>query len=279
MVCLLVLVCPTTAASARERGVMDAGSCPFASATLCSLLGRTKDGDVEAQRQIGIAYLTGRGVPRDEAEALRWLRRAAEGGSIEAQTDYGELLLHAEITVHEHAQAGSPSEAATWFRLAAEQGSPRAQTNLGALFALGRGVPRDPAAAFVWFKRAAEQGDPRGQYNVGVALQLGDGVNRDLQAAKTWFQRAALQGDERAMLNLASLLTGGQPSAKDLEEAYAWLLVAEERGDDDVAADATARLDRITGQLSPEQHQRAIKRSTEITGQIELPPEPMSGWR
>jgi len=279
VVSILALAGLSTAGIARERGVIDAGACPFASAALCLLFGRSESGDIEAQRQIGIAYLTGRDVPRDEAEAARWLRRAAEGGSVEAQTDYGELQLHSETTMHEHTRAGTPAEAAVWFRLAAEQGGARAQTHLGTLYANGRGVPRDPAVAFAWFKRAAEQGNPRGQYNVGVALELGDGVKRDLQASKTWYQRAALQGDERAMLNLALLLIGGRPSARDLEEAYAWLLVAEERDDEDVASAATARLDSIAAQLTSEQHQRAINRSTEITGQIELPAEPMNGWR
>lgn len=279
VVCILVWAGSTLAVNARERGLSDAGACPFASAALCLLFGRNEAGDIEAQRQIGIAYLTGRDVPRDEIEAARWLRRAAEGGSVAAQTDYGELLLHSETPVHAHAQAASPAEAAAWFRRAAEQGNARAQTHLGALYANGRGVPRDPAVAFTWFKRAAELGNPRGQYNVGVALELGDGVPRDLKAAKTWYQRAALQGDKRAMLNLASLLTGGRSSAMDIEEAYAWLLVAEERDGDDIAGAATARLDSIAGQLTSEQHQRAIKRSAEITDQIELSAEPTNGWR
>jgi len=279
VVCVMMLASPAMAISARERGSIDAGGCPFASEALCLLFGRNEAGDIEAQRQIGIAFLTGRDVPRDEIEAARWLRRAAEGGSVAAQADYGELLLHSETPVHAHTQAGTPAEAAEWFRRAAEQGSARAQTHLGALYALGRGVPRDPAVAFTWFKRAAELGNPRGQYNVGVALELGDGVPPDRAAAKSWYARAALQGDERAMLNLASLLAGGRPDTEELLEAFAWLLLAEERGVGEVVESANASLDRIAGLLTPDQLQRAIKRSTEIAGEIEPPAEPINGMR
>ena len=40
-----------------------------------------------AQRFLGLAYLNGRAVKRDTAEAVRWLRKAAEQGYADAQTD------------------------------------------------------------------------------------------------------------------------------------------------------------------------------------------------
>jgi Sel1 repeat len=56
----------------------------------------------------------GRGVPRDETEAVTWLRKAAE--------------------------------AAKWSRKAAEQGHASAQYFLGYIYEKGQGVPRDYVA-------------------------------------------------------------------------------------------------------------------------------------
>ena len=46
-------------------------------------------------------------------------------------------------------------DAAIWYRRAADRGNAAAQNNLGALYADGKGVPRDEAEAFKLFLRAA----------------------------------------------------------------------------------------------------------------------------
>ena len=48
-------------------------------------------GDVEAARYLGIIYLRGKGVPKDRAEAAKWLRMAAAGGDVMAKRNL-ELL-------------------------------------------------------------------------------------------------------------------------------------------------------------------------------------------
>jgi TPR repeat protein len=42
----------------------------------------------------------------------------------------------------------------------AEQGYAKAQNNLGALYARGRGVPRDLVQAYMWFDLSAARGNP-----------------------------------------------------------------------------------------------------------------------
>jgi hypothetical protein len=51
--------------------------------------GAAEHGDVDAQVSLGIAYLDGRGVARNDAQAVDWFCRAAEQGNGEA-----ELRLH-----------------------------------------------------------------------------------------------------------------------------------------------------------------------------------------
>ncbi len=42
-------------------------------------------GHSEEQFELGMIYYNGEGVPRDDAEALKWFREAAEQGHAEAQ--------------------------------------------------------------------------------------------------------------------------------------------------------------------------------------------------
>ena len=48
-------------------------------------------GDAESQVNLGVMYDTGRGVPQDDAEAVRWYRLAADQGDADAQFNFGFL--------------------------------------------------------------------------------------------------------------------------------------------------------------------------------------------
>ena len=73
--------------------------------------------------QPGWMYATGRGVPQDDAEAVRWYRLAAEQGDAYAQYNLGLMYRKGEGVPQDDA------EAVRWYRLAAEQGMrPRSPT-------------------------------------------------------------------------------------------------------------------------------------------------------
>ncbi len=48
-------------------------------------------GDTEAQVNLGFMYAVGRGVPQDDAEAVRWYRLAADQGFTAAQVNLGMM--------------------------------------------------------------------------------------------------------------------------------------------------------------------------------------------
>ena len=48
-----------------------------------------EQGHAGAQYNLGLRYATGRGVPEDDAEAVRWYRMAAEQGHAGAQYALG----------------------------------------------------------------------------------------------------------------------------------------------------------------------------------------------
>ncbi len=64
-------------------------------------------------------YYHGRGVPEDAAEAVKWLRLAAEQGMAKAQFALGVMYVNGEGVPK------SPVEAYAWFSVAAALGDTR----------------------------------------------------------------------------------------------------------------------------------------------------------
>jgi S1-C subfamily serine protease len=141
-------------------------------------------------------YAFGHGVPKDDVEAVRWFRKAAEQGDSQGQFNLGTMYAGG------HGAAQDYAEAVRWFRKAAEQGNPHGQSGLGIMYAGGKGVAQDYAEAVRWFRKAAEQGDSQGQSNLGAMYSNGEGVARNYIEAYKWNSLAASQGDELARKNL-----------------------------------------------------------------------------
>jgi hypothetical protein len=156
-------------------------------------------GDANAEGLVGSIYRHGAGVPENPAEALKWLRKAAEQGYNLAQYEIGSMYFNGE---------GMPKDdrtAVEWFRKAADQGLDAAQNQLGHMYSDGLGVTKDDRTAAEWFRKAAEQGYPTAQYNLGWCYENGRGVTKDLKAAIDWYTKAAAQGVEPAKQRLSTL--------------------------------------------------------------------------
>ena len=102
-------------------------------------------------------YELGRGVPQDDAEAVKWYRKATEQGHAEAQYILG--VMYAE------GRQGVPqdyAEAVKWWRKAALQGYALAQFLLGLMYAEGLGVSQDYVLAHKWINLFAARGGEAG---------------------------------------------------------------------------------------------------------------------
>ena len=75
-----------------------------------------KEGNAEAQNNLGRFYYKGSWVKKDYAEALKYFRLAAKQGNAEAQFSLGEMYDAGQGV------AKSYTEALKWYRLAAERG-------------------------------------------------------------------------------------------------------------------------------------------------------------
>ena len=133
---------------------------------------RAEQGDAAARTELGRRYYAGRGVPRDDAEAVRWTRLAAGQGHAPAQYNLG--LLH----FRGRGVAADDAAAARWYRSAAEQGHPPAQAALSALYLYGAGVEEDPVLASMWMELAwrASVGAPDWRLYAGQRAELAAAV-------------------------------------------------------------------------------------------------------
>jgi TPR repeat protein len=141
-------------------------------------------GQSKAQCCLASCYLNGLGVSKNEVEAAKWYRKAAEQGVAEAQFWLGVY----------YSQWLGAAEGARWYRKAAEQGHAGAQNNLGFCYADGDGVPKDCVEALKWLLLSSSQ-DPSRSVVLPEAL-WGTTAGQDAEAqqlARAFRNRKAVE--------------------------------------------------------------------------------------
>ena len=126
-------------------------------------------------------------------KVVRWYRKAAEKGNVEAQRILGACYDDGDGVEK------SPKDAVYWYRKAAEEGDPEAENSLGNCYEKGEGVEQSYDMAIYWYKKSAAQGHVMAQYNLVLAYYYGTGVEKDIQEARRWLELSSKQG-----FNLAS---------------------------------------------------------------------------
>lgn len=181
-------------------------------------------GQADGQYALGLAYVSGNGVPEDLQQALRWLRLAAAQDQPEAMSMLGMMYDEGSGV------AADPKAALEWFRKAAELGERNGQYQLGRLYRYGRGVERDTAQALRWLRASAEQGNANAMASLGEMYRNGSGVPQDYGQAEFWNRRAIYYGNLRAMYNLALAYEYGESVPQDDAKAVALYRIAAEQG-------------------------------------------------
>ncbi|MFG6415559.1 tetratricopeptide repeat protein [Roseateles sp. DC23W] len=134
----------------------------------------------------GLMHL--RAAEPDHAQAVYWLRIAAEGGDTEA------LALLAWCQLEGLGLPRAPALARAGLEQAAAQGSLTAQFHLGRTLLGGWGGAPDPARGFALYAGAALRGHADATFNLAACLDAGWGCQLDRLAAKALFLRARALG-------------------------------------------------------------------------------------
>ena len=111
-----------------------------------------KQGNRDAQFQIGLMYSYGNGVKQDYLEAIKWHTLAGNNGNRTAQLFLGDLYFDGENVPQNFV------EAKKWYSLSANLGDEDALIALGRIYEKGLGVSIDKAYSYMWFNIAAQNG-------------------------------------------------------------------------------------------------------------------------
>jgi len=153
-------------------------------------------GSSSAMVELGVAYGTGTGVAKDEAQARQLFERAAAAGNPRGVSNLAAL-----------GGGTSPADPVRSRELLGRsaQTNAEAQYQLGMMLSEGAGGARDDVGARAMFEKAAAQNHPAALTRMGAFAAEGRGGPKDASAAKAYYERAAALGDEDAKKALEKL--------------------------------------------------------------------------
>lgn len=237
-----------------------------------ALLAKAQAGDAAAQYDLAVLMQKDDcgGLLPDYPEAIRWLKKAAEGGNADAQCEYGNYLQHGSGDT-----PGDPAKAAFWWAKAAAQKHPWASMQLGQALTTGEGVPKDLVKAYQLLDVAmqgeveyaefyrdkivednpevlpqivalappatqarlkqAEAGDAAAQFDVAMMFERAQGgLPRSADESWRWIERAAYGGSPDAQLQLGTAyFRGSDRVTQSWDEAAKWYRRAADQGEPD----------------------------------------------
>lgn len=181
-----------------------------------SLRDQAEKGSPQAQAELGWAYDNGIGVPRDQAEAVKWYQKAAMQDHRIAQYNLATSYCFGHGVPRDYV------EAVKWYQKAADQGHMNAMNSLAARYELGEGIQKDMDKALELYRKAADLGSYSAQYNLGLCYEYSKGVTQDWDEAARWYCKAAEQGHAKAQKKIAELYRKGLGVPMDEAEADRW---------------------------------------------------------
>ena len=175
-----------------------------------------KQGNADAQYNLGMCYEKGDGVKENIKKAMDLYQSSAIQGYSKAQCRLG-FFYKKGFGIERNNE-----KAALWYHKAAEQGLAEAQYSYGIYCELGHGVEKEKTIVYdymddteeqeikakneangiKWIRKAAEQGLIEACRSLGLIYSLGKGVKQDRKESIKWFCKAAEQGDAKAQCYL-----------------------------------------------------------------------------
>ena len=206
-----------------ERSVQQLQSRLAARDDFDALLERAKEGNLEVQKDLAMAYVRGDEIEQNYEEAFKWYKAAAEQGDADAQNS-----LYNRYAKGEGVEQNS-EEAMKWLHRSAEQGHGLAYYNLGFEYSSGDLVRKDELEAIKWYKKAAKKGITEAYYQLGFLYTYSDTI-KDYQAARECYELAGGSWNGEAQNELGILHFNGFGTPKDDAKAFLYFQLAAENG-------------------------------------------------
>lgn len=164
-------------------------------------------GDKIGQHQLGLMYLNGWGVIKNETEGLSWLEKSADAGNIPAISSLGEYYYLQKKY--------APS--IEWYKKGALLEDNFCKYRMGVFYMDAKGVDKDYAEAMKWFSSAKDF--DLAMVTIGRMYENGAGVPKDNQEAIKWYHSAAVLGSKHGLFELGRVYEEGIGVTKNLDEA------------------------------------------------------------
>lgn len=152
-----------------------------------------------SQYQLGLMYLSGKGVPKDTSTAFRYISLAHIGDNEKAATVLGIMLMDGIGTIP------NPSRAFKVLSEEARKGDIEAEFRTGLIYLSGEGAPQNEKKAFEYINDAASKGHAGAIYAMASMYEKGAGVKEDKAKAAELYKKAAALGIKDAEKKLKEL--------------------------------------------------------------------------
>jgi uncharacterized protein len=154
---------------------------------------------IEAWFAIASMYQKGVDLEQNDHEAIKWLTKAADGGSAQAKVQMAGMYANGQ---------GVPKDFARVLELcqsAAKQGSGPGHYCVGIVYRQGLGVPKSPQIALKSFRNAAELNHRGAIMTLVEMYEKGEGTEVNRSEAFYWLYRAHGEGVVDAKQRAAEL--------------------------------------------------------------------------
>lgn len=222
---------------------------------------KANNNDLEAIKELGIAYYLGNDVVADEAKAMKWLLLSANKGdsvsnvyvgfiyyscntkeycSMQKAREYYEKSTHSDALyqlgqLYFFGLGVEPNlqKAQQYYKMSADIGNENAKAALAmnlSTLNVSQEKARD-SERFEVLKKSAAQGDPYSQYQLGTMYYRGNKLmKRDQATGVQWFLKAANQGVEEAQIEMGHASNLGIGVPKDYKEGFKWFKLVADKG-------------------------------------------------
>jgi uncharacterized protein len=212
------------------------------------LIQQAQSGDAAAQLELGRAYQEGKGVPRDDGQAVGWFRKAADQGNAAAQNSLGVMYSEGRGVPRDK------DEAVRWYKKAAKQGLPEGFYNVAISYFNGEGPGEDIPLAWAWMELARRNGDAQAaealqrmkdelhgrtdaaKFKLALLYDKGNEIQADPAAAVAMYEELAKLDPRSPFAGEAQLLlcrhyADGRGVAQDYATARSWCKKAVTRSE------------------------------------------------
>ena len=168
-----------------------------------------------------------------ETNDMKSLRRAADGGNVQALNAWGTILLTSTLrdsTIETNDVAKTLIKCFDMFKKAADLGDANGFYNLGMCRLRGYGCDIDQELAFQCFRTGALKGHPEAINNMGGFYRDGIVVEKNLETAARYFEKSAEMSNPYGMLNYALALQRGEGVEKNIKKALELFKNAAHKG-------------------------------------------------